>query len=211
MWSVPRTPHPVDRHDVREGMVKWLKREQPGALPRLIVFDDVSCSSSFERYNTCRRDPADFLLFTGSPEAEQHVAVRSITATRVFTGSDREFAHARWTADSSGHRGCAAAMRGITSSIAGTPPAFWQWGAAGRGGLAGQCLQRRGPPSVCRRLVLSKTSTTKEDGPRDHLLRVRLRVSAWPTPRPPYNAPAIPITTARAPPLSSWGAATGCR
>ena len=68
---------------VREGMVQWLQRANPGALPRWRVEEFRGGSGSLQTHDgTGRRGRADATLFTGSPQAEQR--------GRVFEGPGPE-------------------------------------------------------------------------------------------------------------------------
>jgi small-conductance mechanosensitive channel len=85
------------RCDVREGMVKWLKREQPGALPRRrLAFDDDHVFESSSGTTHVGQARADSGLFTGSPEAEQRGRAFDDGDDGDDRARDREFAHARW-------------------------------------------------------------------------------------------------------------------
>lgn len=82
------------RCDVREGMVEWLQREQPGALPRR----RLEHQSDADRHLLSSamlvdHRQADSGLFTGNAEAERRG--RSFDQTEDAAG-EREFARARY-------------------------------------------------------------------------------------------------------------------
>jgi hypothetical protein len=83
------------RCDVREGMVEWLQREHPGALPRrrLELDNDRSVDTS-SRASHVVAPQADSGLFTGSPEAERRG--REFDVPEGVDNRDREFARARY-------------------------------------------------------------------------------------------------------------------
>jgi FlaG/FlaF family flagellin (archaellin) len=89
------------RCDVREGMVEWLQREHPGALPRrrLELGSDQPVESS-RRTSHVGEPKADSGLFSGSPEAERRS--REFDLPDDDDGDDRneaggrEFARARY-------------------------------------------------------------------------------------------------------------------
>lgn len=57
---------------VREGMVRWLQRTNPGALPRWRVEQFAGSSGALQTQDGAgRASRADATLFTGSPQAEQ--------------------------------------------------------------------------------------------------------------------------------------------
>ena len=85
--SAPNAPALFDlRCDVREGMVQWLQRAHPGALPRRrLAFDD---DHVFESSSSTTHVGRPGRIRACSPEAPKpsSAAARSMTATRVSAG-----------------------------------------------------------------------------------------------------------------------------
>ncbi|WP_422743208.1 mechanosensitive ion channel family protein [Mycobacterium sp. WMMD1722] len=60
------------RCDVREGMVEWLQRTNPGALPRRRIDHQTDATPQFDSgARSNGRSRADSALFTGNPDAER--------------------------------------------------------------------------------------------------------------------------------------------
>lgn len=85
------------RCDVREGMVEWLQREHPGALPRRrLEHENDRVLESAGPTTHVGLPRADSGLFTGSPEAEQRGRVFDDGDDRDGRTRVREFAPARY-------------------------------------------------------------------------------------------------------------------
>lgn len=84
------------RCDVREGMVAWLQRANPGALPRRRLEHQSGRDASIAGGAPLRTDrQADSGLFTGNPEAERRGRAFDQTED-IAPDSDREFARVRY-------------------------------------------------------------------------------------------------------------------
>jgi hypothetical protein len=69
--SAPNAPALFDlRCEVREGMVEWLQRSAPGAMPHWRLEGEPARKHVKKPAHVNGRDKADSGLFTGSPEAE---------------------------------------------------------------------------------------------------------------------------------------------
>ena len=85
------------RCDVREGMVEWLQREHPGALPRRrLEHENDRVLESAGPTTHVGLPRADSGLFTGSPEAEQRGRVFDDGDDRDGRTRVREFAPVRY-------------------------------------------------------------------------------------------------------------------
>ncbi len=84
------------RCDVREGMVAWLQRANPGALPRRRLEHQSGRDASIAGGAPLRTDrQADSGLFTGNPDAERRGRAFDQTED-IAPDSDREFARVRY-------------------------------------------------------------------------------------------------------------------
>lgn len=87
------------RCHTREGMVKWLQRMQPGALPRRRIEAAPSRDVTSSAVQVGTEQPrAESSLFSGSPGAEERGRAFEGPADRV-TDDDGDFAHARRNGD----------------------------------------------------------------------------------------------------------------
>ena len=94
--SAPNAPALFDlRCDVREGMVQWLQRAHPGALPRKRIEHESGREREIRSSATpAGRTQADSGLFTGNSDAERRG--RAFDQTEDVAGLEREFARARY-------------------------------------------------------------------------------------------------------------------
>jgi small-conductance mechanosensitive channel len=70
--SAPNAPALFDlRCEVREGIIDWLQREAPGAMPHIRLEQETSRSHIVRPNHRRNRNKADSALFTGSAEAEE--------------------------------------------------------------------------------------------------------------------------------------------
>jgi small-conductance mechanosensitive channel len=80
------------RCDVREGMVAWLQRTNPGALPRKRIEHQTEVAAAVQSSTTERARPqADSGLFSGNPEAERRSRAFDTTDERDWD-RDRDLA-----------------------------------------------------------------------------------------------------------------------
>ena len=95
--SAPNAPALFDlRCDVREGMVQWLQRAHPGALPRRRIEHQSGRADENRRSTTfVGRSQADSGLFTGNSDAERRGRAFDQTED-MDTDPHRELARARY-------------------------------------------------------------------------------------------------------------------
>jgi hypothetical protein len=80
------------RCDVREGMVAWLQRTNPGALPRKRIEHQTEGDAVVQSSATCSGRPqADSGLFSGNPDAERRSRAFDTTDERDWD-RDRDLA-----------------------------------------------------------------------------------------------------------------------
>jgi small-conductance mechanosensitive channel len=84
------------RCDIREGMVEWLQRTNPGALPRRRIDHQSGAPAPLESAFTPRGGPrADSGLFSGNPDAERRGRAFDQSDAAAERG-DRELARVRY-------------------------------------------------------------------------------------------------------------------
>ena len=88
------------RCDVREGVVEWLQRTHPGALPRQrLEIPREQPIESTRRTTTVSRPQADSGLFTGNPEAERRGRAFDQTESDTPGRADRELVRVQYAAE----------------------------------------------------------------------------------------------------------------
>jgi hypothetical protein len=88
------------RCNVREGMVAWLQRTHPGALPRARVEHQSDLDREIHRhFGDTGRPQAGSSLFSGTPEAERRGRAFDDSESDGAGRADREPARVRYDGD----------------------------------------------------------------------------------------------------------------